>query len=686
VPENIDTITVTDATRTTTLRVIGPVAGKPIAEFSAGLKVGPATYDERTQAFWLAMDDFSGGVGYRNIDIREETGLVWDNTGLDITRRGHMTLPPLQTSTALPTIPALYVYGTGWFPSNPIDRQSSTGDFFMGVGSAIFRSIDAGLNWTFVQDLNTAGYLMNQILAVREYGAGIFAFGRTATGYAYYYTVTPQTAGTWTVATLRPIYDAMVWDGKLYGRWEGGTSTTRGIVFFVTGAADWNINVASDAAYIWVPPAGPVQFVGAGTAPWGDPCFYVIAVGKMGALSLYAIDPGARKGVEVDVTGGVGIMDACVWNGNVVVTDGYTVWLYGMESQQIRNIGLPRKGGVPPCFSACQFLRMLGFGDYLYSLVLHHNALATTHPSSCQWWRYNGAGWSPYGKRMGALTGAENTGFHSVIVAALSPYAAIYRNATRLLLAVGAPATDVATGATHVYMPLPRYSDTPEYGQYDFFEASAGATALNTTSPWMDMGFHELDGALFWLKIDAINLSSDEKVMAEYQLDHDEAGAWVQMRDVTGAADTFDAATDTLYFKTTTSAKLGLQFRSVRFRFTLYRKAASTTETPEVIGFVLCYDKKPEHRTAWGIKLDINGMLERPANYQIGGLNFTVARLWAQLLDWWDTKPLLTLTIPNVTAPMYVRIADMPITIEDFRTAVKGKGFVDLQVLETIGA
>jgi len=33
-----------------------------------------------------------------------------------------------------------------------------------------------------------------------------------------------------------------------------------------------------------------------------------------------------------------------------------------------------------------------------------------------------------------------------------------------------------------------------------------------------------------------------------------------------------------------------------------------------------------------------------------------------------------------------VRIADMPITIEDFRTAVKGKGFVDLQVLETIGA
>ena len=38
--------------------VSGPIVARAISEFTAGLKIGPATYDEREHAFWLVLDDF----------------------------------------------------------------------------------------------------------------------------------------------------------------------------------------------------------------------------------------------------------------------------------------------------------------------------------------------------------------------------------------------------------------------------------------------------------------------------------------------------------------------------------------------------------------------------------------------------------------------------------------------------
>lgn len=59
------------------LVVDGPIRGGMVSEFSTGLKVGKATYDEREHAFWIVLDDFSGGMGYRQQDIREAGGTHW---------------------------------------------------------------------------------------------------------------------------------------------------------------------------------------------------------------------------------------------------------------------------------------------------------------------------------------------------------------------------------------------------------------------------------------------------------------------------------------------------------------------------------------------------------------------------------------------------------------------------------
>ena len=52
----------------------GPIRVGSINEFSAGLKIGEATYDEREHASWLVLSDFSGGFGHRRLRIREAGG------------------------------------------------------------------------------------------------------------------------------------------------------------------------------------------------------------------------------------------------------------------------------------------------------------------------------------------------------------------------------------------------------------------------------------------------------------------------------------------------------------------------------------------------------------------------------------------------------------------------------------
>lgn len=42
--------------------VHGPIAAGAISEFTTGLKIGAATYDEREHAFWAVLDDFLAGA------------------------------------------------------------------------------------------------------------------------------------------------------------------------------------------------------------------------------------------------------------------------------------------------------------------------------------------------------------------------------------------------------------------------------------------------------------------------------------------------------------------------------------------------------------------------------------------------------------------------------------------------
>lgn len=652
--------------------VKGPVVGKPISEFTTGLKVGRATYDERLHAFWLVLDDFSGGMNHRRLDIREALGTVFDNNGgVDIRRAGHLTLPPLQAIAAV-TAPSITDYSARQ-PSVEMIGTDVGGALLSiaGCGGALFWSDSAGNTWTKIKDLTDGGnaYMIARILESGLSGtATLYAFPEGGNGTAQYVKCTgdPKTSGNWTVGgagATKVWEDAILWSA--FGKDLLIATTPIAKIGYSEDGENWNVDSADAdvSPPIWQANYGRVQFVGTFMAPWGQSAVYFLARDDAGINSLFVLDFYAHQAHKIEIGNQMHLHDALVWNGSIIVTDGWSVWQYDPgQVETIRDISFPRKGGLCPTLVGGSVARLIGGNAYLFALLYSPGNVF------CQVLAYNGVGWTTLGPRV--------ADFAPTAMAILSDWQPATVNTTRRLCMMGTNTPTTQTTFRTMTLTLPAQGEVPVRGTDSFQDGP-----LHFTTGWIDGGFHEINGTLFWMKIDAFNLSASENVKVEYRLDNDESAGWTQMRDSSNSADVFNALTDVLYFSATTPKK-GIEFRTVQFRFT-FDRGSTATNTPEVVSFTLLYDKKPALREAWAAELDVNLMITENGNdIKIDGNNPTMANIWVKLRAIWNTHPLVELDVPNVRTGILVRLTDMPITVDDFRDAVDGKGSVTLQMLE----
>jgi len=632
------------------LYVSGPIRCNSVAEWTVGLKVGKASYDERLHAFWLCLDDFSGGIGYRRLDIREALGTAWDNIGgVDIRRAGHITLPPLQTVGAL-TAPGAADY-TKRQPSVPITGSDVSGApaNYAGFGGNIYKSTDGGASWASVKVISNA-YMVSRIL---EYcpkpAAGVnalYAFCEGGAGTARYQRSTDGT--TWAdggTGTQKVIEDAIVWQDKIIG-----TRPIAEIIFSANGLT-WSCDLAIPDI-VWKCGYGRVQFIGIYMAPWGEGAVHFLARDDAGLQSLFALDFSNRNALLIPINNKRHLHDALIWNNYIVLTDGYNVFLW--DGSTVRNISWPRKGGgVPPGLQSGAIVKLIGGTDYLFAL-LHTGAGAT------QVIVYNGVGWSQFGPAVAS--------FCSVVSGIASKWLPATVDTERRIVVLGAAGYGAATTPRLMTLRLPNTGEVPVVGVDNFQDGP-----LYFDTGWIDGGFRELSGVLYRLYCDGYSLTANETVKVEYQLDNNEAGAWTTLG-------TFVAAGTSIDFP---GGGTGLQFRTVRFRITLDRGGTANL-SPELMSLVLLYDKKPQFRSTWVFRVDVNQM--KAEGTLVGGVPATLKNVWEKLITIWNTKPLVLLVIPNVTTGTYVKIADLPGTFDDFRDAVKGNGLFELTLIEPIGA
>lgn len=178
----------------------------------------------------------------------------------------------------------------------------------------------------------------------------------------------------------RVLCDGIVFRDFLLAADDGGQ-----IVFSTTGlSGSWNDTDANDGEPVLDMGFTPVTFIGVANAPWGRPAVYYMHQGK-----VYVLLYDAREYSEIPLQNTIPILGGTVWQGRVVVTDGFNVYEYDPETQKSTDLGMPgERPGLPFSFQY-GVTRLFTSGQYLCA-VMNKFALGT---DSYEVLFYNGRGW-----------------------------------------------------------------------------------------------------------------------------------------------------------------------------------------------------------------------------------------------------------------------------------------------------
>ena len=746
------------------LAVESPIRGGMVSEFSTGMKIGKATYDEREHAFWISLEDFSGGMGFRYMDVREAGGTHWDNDGgVDLRRPRHITLPGRRNTYALPAGgPALQ---TLFFVQDSMlySDISGAGRLYIGILEDIWWLDTERSLMTKVYDgsAQSNNQRIGRIIEGVDTSGGKFliATGRSALGGTGLEMLRTNDGDNWDKSSSSnegfPVTpsanasfqtsDCIWWDGLVITHAETDqiVGSANGVAYEVDSAAVLNDH--------WRTGSIVIDICGTAMAPWGADAVYFINKGKLFILDWYV-----HNAVEVRDLGDRNVLRVgTVWNGSVIVTDGWNVWEYNPgNAQTVRRIGLFGVDGPP--LSARSETGHAGISDDYHIInfipgtsdlfALCRSLTANPGVADERSWRlavYNGVGWSWYGPE----------------VAASQPYAATLgyfplginlQSTTRAIDVIClADQNDASPTVTLHTIHLPPSGDVPSRGPGQRFEDGP----LTFETGWFDGGFAELEGALLRLTVDAFHLTETETVKVEYRLNNNEDATYITLG-------TYKLDGQEFWFGEIGHPK-GIAFKSVQFRISLDRgigvqfsdtqtllndadfnnsEATCTVDdssifrigdvirmgteqmqitaitaaselltvtrgfnstsaashanntpifsedgvTPELKSLVLVYDKVPRFRSAWTIRLDVSRMINR--SFNIDEETATTENIWAFLKNVVNTPTLAHIIIPSIEpGGIYVRITDMPATIDEFREQAGGRGYVELQVLETVG-
>ena len=527
----------------------------------------------------------------------------------------------------------------------------------MGIGDALYTLAPDG---TFTRrNVHVTG-AVSRILSLIEF-RGSDGTRRLYAGYGDQGEYLFSTNGTtWAVSSTLPsigaeknMHAALVWDGQIIAQ----ASAAGGITSSADGVA-WGIDDSTIGA-AWQPMTS-INWVGIAQAPWGasTPYFIDQAGGGLFALDLYA-----HNAVRIEGVGDTNnLRRGTVWNGSIYVTDSRTIWEYNPSGSTIRSIGPFGPEGVPTSWIDGEYriVQLIPGAKDLFALC-YSGDIGVVSAAAYRIAVYNVTGWSWWGPEITGIPWAA-------IVGSLSAESSGAAR-DRALHIIDRDTSSTVVVRRHQFQ-LPEFGDTQYVGADRLFEN--GPLAFETG--WFDGGFSDLDGALIRMNFDGYNMTASETVRVEYRLNNNENATYIDLG-------TFIDNQQVVWFNR--EEKRGVEFTSVQFRITLNRDSSDASKSPELHALILLYDKKPLFRTSWTIRVDANRMVER--QMQIKGENATLEKIWQTLKTLSNDPRLIKLEVPSIEpAGVNVRITDMPALISDFRNAVKGKGSIELQLIETI--
>lgn len=643
--------------------VHGPIVAGTISEFTTGLKIGAATYDERENAFWAVLDDFSGGFGHRVLDIRAAGGTHFDNVGgIDLRHPRHISLPGLRTVTT-PTSslnPDAIGSANGPFAPTMLFSNLGSDQIHMAIGNALYTLNVAG-TLTRRETIAGGGDRIVAIVDFRGSDGTRRLYANSEDDANYFFSTNGTTwangSGLSGQSGMLLLWHAIVWDAQIIAFGKTGAGATG-----ITSSADgvnWS-NDDSNIGFHWIPRDNSgIFFVGVAMAPWGASAPYFIDTGDLYVLDWYVYNAVRIEGLGEDNR----LLRGTIWNGQIVVTDGRRVWLYEPASANIRPIGPFGVEGAAPSWidNDYRIAQLIGGANDLFALCVSESVAVPSNDYRIA--VYNGVGWSWFGPE---VTGQIPWGALVGTIVSTTDTTAFF---PRSLHVMQHPLASVTT--TLSSWQLPEIGDVAYVGSGQNQSFEDGPLTFETG--WFDGGFSDLEGVLLKMDIDGYQINADETVRVEYRLNNNESSGYTDLG-------TFTDTQQTLFF---TDDGKGIPFKTVQFRVSLDR-GSTAQATPILKALILLFDKKPLMRTSWTVKIDASRMIERNRTLENEELA-TFEAIWQQLKTFYNTPQLLTLRVPSVeSGGVLVRITDMPATIEDFRESFGGRGTIQIDMIETV--
>ena len=566
-----------------------PIRSTLASIYPAKVVIGDTTKDSQLRTSIIVWSDHRGGIGINRMEGAGGVNRAWFSTS-QLRYKNHLVLPGLATETTTPThsidgatigaintlADEVYAFWNGSASVSPIlyKYNNNTGSW----GSALTQS--------------AVDQVTDSVVYAAPSGTTYLVFAHyDANGSGITYSAD---GSTWKTDANQGARFLTVWDERLWA------ITNAGRLWYIAGNLDTDSSVDNDEvldAQLPVP-SGSITKLFVARNAMGIPIIYAATTH---GLFAHNADNARWEDTQMDFPvhpdNGKGTVR---WRDSVYYPSGNGIYKYinGNNSAVITIVGPDKDDGLPAGYRGA-IRHMAGSHNELlvgidasaapstisstsfpYQWISHHGA-RTMSPDSgnSSILGYNEMGWEV---KWASETGGK--GFDAMHVSdAYSEYRVWWGH------------NDIIH-----FMDLPKDIINPsEVSEFAYAETSTHET------PWFNAGQSEVDKLALNLRIEAQDLTTNEKVKVQYATDYAETYTTA----VTLDSSTMGAASGTYTY--TFGSNLGAGFRAIKFKLTLYRDTATTTglekfNTPDVVSLTLEYRKKLAAKWGHTIDIDIN--------------------------------------------------------------------------------
>lgn len=497
----------------------GIVQLDPASDFAQGVKTGPADYDQRLHAFFIATDDLSGGQGFQKVSARDDIGLYSLSTfGVDTRRAKHITAPPYIRKLA--TIPAAATddFAQGRSPSaadTTIAQVGSTIALFY-PGTAI-RSTDGYTFAPVALSGSDPRKLVRVFIGPRSGTMNWYASfldGDTIDNDLQSWYTSNGTS--WSAETKRSLWDVTFADGYYWYLGETGLGIS----------ASYPSSTPTGGL-----PIGRGLFLGMARNARGDYAMYFLKAGRL----FFAVDHQPQTTIynhddsglnanadfqfytvttglpiideirEVILTPGFNIMGGCWFKNTLYLHNGFSMVTYSVQGSQevLRDVGFQVfRDKTPELDNGATIQAMCADEKCVY--------VAVQNSAACYILAYNESGWCLLGGIAGFTVQSMSVGWMP---------STGWPTTKRSIYCVGSDGTNCNVYEVRL----------PALGPYPVVGEDAFARLWDVYTGWQDGGFVDLRGTLYEILAEG-QFDNGVYVEVYYMLDGDETetllGTW----------------------------------------------------------------------------------------------------------------------------------------------------------------